>query len=266
MEHLRFGRLDEADARDLADLVVVDVAGVLVLVRALPIRVILNVVGTVRVNDGPVGALIARGVHGFQEANRLADGAHREIVVARGLAANEQMTARHLTFAVLDVGAAVDDLAGDGVERAARLRAEQHRRFLQVVVDGGQVEDIGNLDEIAVLVDLRGQRGHGQLAALGRNAFGDGRQGLGQRIILTELDLLALALGDVSLLREAVMHQLGFGVVDQGVAVVGLHLARETGIGRHVRLALKQAQNNGQNENVFELLHRVLSPFLQSVN
>ena len=217
-------------------------------------------------NDGPVRTLIARGVHGFQEANRLADGAHREIVVARGLAANEQMTARHLTFAVLDVGAAVDDLAGDGVERAARLRAEQHRRFLQVVVDGGQVEDIGNLDEIAVLVDLRGQRGHGQLTSLGRHAFGDGRQGLGQRIILTELDFLALALGDVALLREAVMHQLGFGVVDQGIAVVGFHLARETGIGRHVRLALKQAQNNGQNENVFELLHRVLSPFLQSVN
>ena len=187
-------------------------------------------------------------------------------MVARGLAANEQMAARHLTFAVLDVRAAVDDLASDGVERAARLRAEQHRRFLQVVVDGGQVENIGNLDEVAVLVDLRGQRCHGQLAALGGHAFGDGRERLRQRIILAELDLLALALGDVSLLREAVMHQLGFGVVDQGIAVVGLHLARETGIGRHVRLALKQAQNDGQNENVFELLHRVLSPFLQSVN
>nr|DAH26559.1 MAG TPA: hypothetical protein [Caudoviricetes sp.] len=259
VEHLRFSRLHEADARDLADLIVIDVGGVLVLVGALPVGVILNVVGAVRVNDGPVGALVAGRVHSLQEADRLAHRANGEVVVAACLAADEQMTSIHLAFAVLGVGSAVDDLAGDGVQRAARLRAEQHRGLLKVVVDGGELEDIRDLHEVAVLVDLCRQRGHRQLAALGRHAFGDGGERLGQRVVLAELDLLALALGNVALLCEAVMHQLGLGVVDQGVAVIGLHLAGKTGVGGHVRLTLEEAQHDRQNENVFHVLHCFIS-------
>ena len=129
------------------------------------------------------------------------------VLAVGGAAAAQVGAAVHLALGVLHVGAAVQHLAGDGVQGAARLAAQQLGGLHQVVVDGGKQQHIGQLDEAAVLRHSRGDDAHVELLTFGGHTFGQGRGGLGQGVILAELDGLTAILGDGMLLSELVMDQ-----------------------------------------------------------
>ena len=139
-----------------------------------------------------------------------------------------------------DIGRRLDDVAGDGVERKSRLPSEQLGRFDDGIVDCGQLQHVGLDDEIAELRHGRRDRGNGQLAAIRRDALGERSERLHERRELAELDGLAAALRNRTLLAELVMHKVRLRLVEQRHVVVGLHLRRQTlGTGVVGRLALR---------------------------
>ena len=244
VEDLCLRALDEAAALDLADLALVHVLGVHVLVRRQPLRVVHEVIGHVGVDDDRERAVDAAAVGVFERAHGAADAVDGQVVVVGRIciAALQQVARGHGLVGVLHVVAADEHLARDRVERAAGLRAEQLRGHGEIVVDGGQQQQVAHLDVAAVLAHGRLDGGHAQALAVGGHALGQGGQRLTERGKAAELDRLAAVCGDGVLLRELVVHELGLGRVDEVVRVERLHLLGQALLGGHLRVCVKQAQ------------------------
>ena len=180
----------------------------------------------------------------FFSAHGASDAVHGEVVVLVGIvgAAAQQVAGGDALVRVLDVVAADEHLAGDGVERAAGLRAEQLCGHDEVVVDGGEQQDVAHLDVAAVLAHGGLDGGHAQTLAVGRDALGQRGERLVQRREPAKLDGLAAVGRDRVLLRELVVHQLRLGRVDQIVRVEGLHLLGQARLRGDLRVAVEQAQ------------------------
>ena len=147
-------------------------------------------------------------------------------MVTLGLTADQLISLGDLTLGVLDIGAACQHFAGDGVQGLAGLCAQLLGRNDQIVVDGGQHNHIGQLNIAAVLLYGSLDGGDGQLLTFRGHALGQRRGGHGQRADLAELDGLAAACRDGTLLAELIVHELRHGAVDQIIVVVGLDLVR----------------------------------------
>ena len=227
MEHLCLGAFHKAHALDHTDLTLVKILGVRILMGVLPARIVGEIVGAVGVNDAGVGAVDLFRVLVLQRADGALDALHRHIMVAGGIAAAKQITGIHGIGAVLHVGAAAKHLTGDGIQRSARLRAEQLGRHDQIVIHGGEQQQVGELHVAAVLVHRCLDHAHIQALTRGGHSLGKGFGQLGQRIVLAELDRLAAMLRDGMLLSKLIVDQIGLGIVDQIVGVVGAHLLRE---------------------------------------
>nr|DAR10816.1 MAG TPA: hypothetical protein [Caudoviricetes sp.] len=263
LPHLGAAGLHKADAVQLADLVLVDVCGVHILVGTLPLRVLHQVILGVGMDDAHIVAVDLGSVLRLQSAHGLLDGIHGQIVVLAlgGAAANQIGAGSHGAVGVLDNGTGVQDVAGDGVQRASGLRGDQLGGLHHVVVDGCQDQHIGQGDVAAVLLHGGLQLLHVQALAVRGHAFGKGGGHLRQGIILAELNGLTAVLGNGVLLAKLVMHQLRFCQIDQIVGVIGLHLRRQvlavarlgSGVGLHVRENLHEHREHKQS------VHRVAS-------
>lgn len=257
--------LHEADALDASDLALVDAVGVGVGLDVHPLGVTHKVVGAIRVDDARVVAVDLGRVHHLEVTDSAAHGVHGQVVVLAvgGAAAAQVGAAVHLALGVLHVGAAVQHLAGDGVQGAARLAAQQLGGLHQVVVDGGKQQHIGQLDEAAVLRHSRGDDAHVELLTFGGHTFGQGRGGLGQGVILAELDGLTAILGDGMLLSELVMDQQRLRHINEIVGVEGFHLAGKVVpggcAGRLVDDCIKQVQHDGQQNEFADGVHVKIS-------
>ena len=73
-------------------------------------------------------------------------------------------------------------------------------------------------------MQVAGDGGHVQGLAVGSHALGQRGIGLGQAVVLAELNGLAAVLGYGIVVRELVMHQTGLCLVDKALLVEGLHL------------------------------------------
>ena len=192
-----------------------------------PCRVLADVVAGVRVHDGHIAVTDGVRVLGLQQGHGLVDHVHgqlRSLVQACAAAHGRLHAVGHLGR-IDHVGAAVQDVAHDGVHGAAALACQQVRGLHHVVVDGGQVQHVGQGHPAAVLVHVCGHRGHGQGLARRGHAFGQGLGGLRQRRVLAELDGLAVVGRDGVAVAELVMHQCRLCQVQQGLLVVGLHFS-----------------------------------------
>ena len=261
MEDLRLRALDEAAALDLADLALVHVLGVDVLVGGEPLRVVHEVIGHVGVDDDRERAVDAAAVGVFECAHGAADAVDGQVVVvgSAGIAAAQQVAGGHGFVGVLHVVAADEHLARDGVERASGLRAEQLCGHCEVVVDGGQQQQVAHLDVAAVLAHGRLDGAHAQALAVGGHAFGQGGQRLAERGEAAKLDRLAAVCGDGVLLCELIVHELGLGRVDEVVGIERLHLLGQALLGGHLRVCVKQAQVHA------DVFHTLMSPFFSAV-
>ena len=244
MEDLRLRALNEAASLDLADLALVHMLRVHVLVRREPLRVVHEVVCHVGVDDDRERAVDAAAVGVFECAHGAADAVDGQVVVvgSAGIAAAQQVAGGHGLVGVLHVVAADEHLARDGVERASGLRAEQLRGHGEVVVDGGQQQQVAHLDVAAVLTHGCLNGAHAQTLAVGGHALGQGGQRLTERGEAAKLDRLAAVCGDGVLLRELIVHELGLGRVDEVVRIERLHLLGQALLGGHLRVCVKQAQ------------------------
>ena len=124
---------------------------------------------------------------------------------------------------VHDVGARNKDITHDGIHRQARLIAEKFGGFQHYVVNRGQFQNVRQGNEVAVLADGGGDRGHVELVARRGYAFGKGRQSLGQRRELAEFNRFTAVLRNRPLLAELVMHKLCLRCVQKSLVVEGLH-------------------------------------------
>ena len=113
------------------------------------------------------------------------------------------------------------------------------------VVDGRQIQHIGHGGVVAVLGQLLGDVADGDTAAVRCHTLGQRRQRLVERAELAPLHRLAAAHRQALGGRELVVYQLGFGVLQQLHAVVGLHLGAETagglcvGLRKHLQLHIQ---------------------------
>nr|DAR49811.1 MAG TPA: hypothetical protein [Caudoviricetes sp.] len=263
LPHLGAAGLHEADAVQLTDLVFVDVGGVHILVRGLPVRVLHQVILHVGVDDAHVITVDLGSILGLQGAHSLLDGVHSQIVVLAfgGAAAHQIGAGSHRAVGILDNSTGVQNVAGNGVQRATGLRGDQLGGLHHVVVDGCQNQHIGQGDIAAVLLHGGLQLLHVQALAVGGHAFRQSGGHLRQGVILAELNGLAAVLGDGVLLAKLVMHQLRFCQIDQIVGVISLHLRRQvltlarlgSGVSLHVREDLHEHREHKQS------VHRVAS-------
>ena len=232
--------LDEAHTGQLADLAVVDVLGGRILVDIDPLRVAAQVIGHIGVDDGHIALADGVGILGLQGSGRLVDEIGRQHTGGGQIgAAGHRGVARRR---VDDVGAARQHLAGHGVQRAARLGCQHLGRLGDVVVDGGQLQHVGDGCPAAVLLHGGGQGGDGQGLSIGGHALGQRFGGLGQALVLAELDVLAVVGRDGVLVAELVMHQQRLRLVQQTLLVVGLHLGAHAGRAGVVCRLRKQLQ------------------------
>nr|DAI02735.1 MAG TPA: hypothetical protein [Caudoviricetes sp.] len=262
MEDLCLCGLHKAHALDLADLALIDAVGVGVGLHIHPLLVAHQVIGGVGVDDtGKVAVDLLR-VHDLQGAYSLADVIHRQVlVVLGGAVAAHQLRAILRTTGVHHVGAASQHLAGDGVGGTAGLRCQQAGGLHQVVVDGRQLQNIGQLDVAAVLLDGGADHAHAQLLTGGGHTFCQGHQRLGQTVVLSELDGFTAVLGDGVLLAKLVMDQLRLGEVDEAHRVIHLHLVAQTGIQRGIGVCVKQVQHHRHQVQVVVNCVHVIAPF-----
>ena len=167
----------------------------------------------------------------LQLGHRLLNQVHRQLgrgVQARTAAHGGLNAVAHLRR-VDHVGAAGQNVAHDGVHGAAALACQHAGGLHHVVVNGGHLHHVGQGHPAAVLVHLSGHRGHGQGLAFRGHTLGQGRGGLGQRVILAELDGLAVVGRDRVAVAELVMHQRRQRLVDEAALVKGLHLGAHAG-------------------------------------
>ena len=217
--------LDKSYARDLSDLVLVDVVGVYVLVRILPVGIAHEVVLTVRMDDTGIVAVDSRSVHNSEVSYGHSDSLYGEVVVigSGSTAAYEGVSGRYLAFSILNVGAAVEYFSNNGIENPASLGSEELGSLDEVVVDSSQKEYVGKLDVVAVLSYSRGEVGYVELLAGRGNAFSQRSERLSERAVLPELDGLAAILRNGMLLAELVVHELRLSEIDEIIAVIGFH-------------------------------------------
>ena len=224
---LRLAGLDEADVAQLADLAAVHGVGVGVLVGLDELLAGLEVVGGVGMDDGDVAVADGVSVHRAQLCRRL-----EEQLRGQGAALVQRLAAGDGSLGAVcgklrridDVGAAGQHIAGDAVHGAARLACQNAGGLYHIVVDGRHLQHIGERGPAAVLVQVAGDGGHVQGLAVGSHALGQRGIGLGQAVVLAELNGLAAVLGYGIVVRELVMHQTGLCLVDKALLVEGLHL------------------------------------------
>ena len=237
---LRLAGLDEAHTGQLADLTVVDVLRGSILVDVDPLRVAAQIIGHIGVDDSNVTLADGVGILGFQGSGRLVDEVGRQHTGGGQIgAAGHSGVARRR---VDDVGAACQHLAGHGVQRTARLRCQYLGRLSDVVVDGSQLQHVGDGCPAAVLLHGGGHGGDGQGLCIGGHALGQRFGGLGQALVLAELDGLAVVGRDGILVAKLVMHQQRLCLVQQTLLVVGLHFgahASRTGVVCRLRKQLQ---------------------------
>ena len=219
--------LDKADVAQLADLAAEHGVGVGVLVHLHELLAGLEVVGRIGVDDGNVAVTDGVGVHCAQLRRSL-----KEQLRGQGAALVQRLAAGDGSLGAVcgklrridDVGAAGQHIAGDAVHGAARLACQNAGGLYHIVVDGRHLQHIGERGPAAVLVQVAGDGGHVQGLAVGSHALGQRGIGLGQAVVLAELNGLAAVLGYGIVVRELVMHQTGLCLVDKALLVEGLHL------------------------------------------
>nr|DAF90369.1 MAG TPA: hypothetical protein [Podoviridae sp. ctngc57] len=263
---LRLRGLHEAHARDLAQLAVEQLRGGGVLVGVDPAAVLPQVKGHIGVDDGHVLAVEAGHVLGLQGGRRLFDHLHRQLSGGVHAAAgfHRRLRAGGDLGAPQHVGARHQLVAHHGIHGQTRLAAQQLGGLHDHVVDGGQIQQVGDADEVAVLAHGGRQAGHVQRAAVGGHALGQGGHRLRQLVELSELNGLAVAPGNVPLLAELLVHQLGARLAQQHLVIKGFHLRRQVvaggagggGVG-HVS---KQLQIQHHHPEMFGLIHAVSFP------
>ena len=154
-------------------------------------------------------------------------------------------------------------IAHHGIHGHARLCAQQLGGLHDHIVNGGQIQHVGHAHEVAVLRHGGGQAGHVQRAAVGGHTFRQGGQRLGQLVELAELNGLTAALGDVALLAELAMHQIGACLTQQHLVIEGFHFRRQVvagGVGAGgVGHISKQLHVQRHHKKVFNGFHK--SPF-----
>ena len=187
-------------------------------------------------DDGDVAAINGVGVHGLELGRRLHDEFAGQLgrLVQIGAALHLGLYAVGHLGRVDDIGAAHKDVAHHAVDGAARLRGKDLGGLNDVVVDGGQLQRVGDGGPAAVLLHLCRHGGDVQVLAVGGHALGQRRGRLGQTVVLAELDGLAAVGRDGVLIAELVVHQCRFRLIQQPLLVVGLHLGAHAGCGRGV--------------------------------
>ena len=184
-----------------------------------------------------------RGIHCLEHGGNPLDGVHRQHAAAIQTAAvgDGGFLAGSIPLgAVVHVGAALQHVAGDGVQGQTCLMTHRPGGFQHIVVNGSQIQHIGQTHIVAVLAHLRFHVCHAHLAPVGGYAFGQGLGGFGQRSIAAELNALAAVFGDGTLLTELVVHQIGRGLLQQRPVIEALVFRRQTGIGGDVDVFCKQ--------------------------
>nr|DAO28714.1 MAG TPA: hypothetical protein [Caudoviricetes sp.] len=219
---------------DLADLALKDLIGACVLVGLHPVGVALDVVDDIRMDDAHIAAArVAHrvGVLHLQLRHRLIDQIHGQLcsLVQTCTAGHRRLRAARTDLGCIDhVGAAAQDIPHNGVHSSAGL-ARQHTGGLHhVVVDGGQLHHVGQGHPAAVLVHLSGHRAHGQCLAFRGHALGQRGGRFRQRLILAELNGLAIVRRDGVAVAKLVMHQRRQRLIDQALLIKGFHLRGHT--------------------------------------
>nr|DAE87973.1 MAG TPA: hypothetical protein [Caudoviricetes sp.] len=223
---LRFARHHKAHVVDLADLAVEDFLRGGVLVRLHPVRVLADVVAGVGVHNGHKAVADGVGVLALQQCHGLIDQIHRQLCsgIQIRTAGHGGLRAGGDLRRIDHVGAAVQDIAHHGVHGAAALAGQNVGGLHHVVVDGGQVQHVGQCHPAAVLVHLCGDGGHLQCLSVRGHALGQRGSCLRQAVVPAELNGLAVVRRDGVAVAELVMHQRRLCQIQQGLLVVGLHL------------------------------------------
>ena len=197
-------------------------------------------------NFGGVGRL-QHGRHLLHHIHRKGAGLVQVLPVGNG---GDCAVGAHLG-AVEHIGAGLQHIAGDGIQRHARLTAHGLGGLQHIVVNGGQIQHIGQTHEVAVLVHLCLDGRGAELPALGGNAFRQGLQGLGQAGVAPELDALAAVLGNGPLLAELAVNQVGAGFLDEGPVVKGLVFHGQGAVGGHIHIGIVRKQLKIRNFHFF---------------
>ena len=173
-------------------------------------------------------------IHGTQLRRR-----PEEQLRGQGAGLVQLLAALHLRFGAVrillggiqHIGAARQHITGDAVHGAARLACQHTGGLHHIVVDGGHLQHVSQRGPAAILVQVAGDGGHVQSLTVRGHALGQRSGGLGQAVVLAELDGLAAVLGHRIVIRKLVMHQPGLCLVDEALLVEGLHLRGHGGGG-----------------------------------
>nr|DAV89133.1 MAG TPA: hypothetical protein [Caudoviricetes sp.] len=219
--------LDETDVAQLADLAAEHGLRVGILMHLDELPAGLQVVGGIGVDDGDVAVADGVGVHRAQLGCRLEEQLRGQGagLVQTGAAGHGRLGAvGTLLGRIENVGAARQHIAGDAVHGAARLAGQHTGGLHDVVVDGGHLQHIGQRGPAAILVQVAGDGGHVQGLAVGGHTLGQRGGGLGQAVVLAELDGLAAVLGHRVVIRKLVVDEARLSLVDEALLIEGLHL------------------------------------------
>ena len=184
-------------------------------------------------DDGHIAVAQGVGVHGAQLGRRLEEQLGGQLAVhGQGRAAlHRGLPAGGHLGGIDHVGAPRQHLPGDGVEGAAGLAGQDAGGLHHVVVDGGHLQHVGQGGPAAVLVQVALDHRDVQGLAVGGHALGQGGGGLGQAVVLAELDGLAAAHRHRVIVGELVVDQPGLSLVDEALLVEASHLGAHGGGG-----------------------------------
>ena len=186
-----------------------------------PLRVTHQGIRDIGVDDGHILAVDGGRVLALQLGHDLLHDLNGELAGGIQTSPGSYLVAVRLG-AVGNIGTGLQDIAGHGVQSQTSLTAQNLGGLHDGVVDGGQLQNIGLGDVVAVLRHSGGDGGYIQALAVRGHAFSQRSGSLGQRGELTELDGLATVLGDGALLGELVVNQSGLCLIQQGHVVEGL--------------------------------------------
>ena len=159
--------------------------------------------------------------------------------------------------AVVHIGAALQHIAGDGVQGQTRLMTHRPGGFQHIVVNGSQIQHIGQAHIVAILAHLCLHIYHAHLAPIGGHAFGQRLGGLGQSGVAAELNALAAVFGDGALLTELIVNQVGSSLLQQRPVIKGLVFCGQTGIGGDVDVFCKQLKIHVDFHLMFSFYHMI---------